>query len=75
MGLFSSLFKKSTKADYDRMIILYTKQLANAQSRLESHKAVYGRSQPAVIAADKRDIAQIKANIARAKIERRNAPD
>lgn len=74
MGFFSSLFKESTKADYDRMIIDANEQLARLQSRLESSKAVYGKTQPAVIAAIKSDIAHQKAYIANLKIKRKSAP-
>lgn len=72
MGLFG--FGTKTKADWDREIESLNRELANAQGRLASHKAMYGNKQPYVIAADKSQIAQIKARIANAKIEKRNAP-
>lgn len=73
MGLFG--FGTKTKADWDERIKDLNRELANAQGRLASHKAMYGSKQPAVIAADKNQIAQIKAQIANAKIERRSAPN
>ncbi len=76
MGLFDFFSSTSswTKADWDREIIRLNTDLANAQGRLASHKAVYGNKQPHVIASDKHQIARIKAQIANAKIKRRNAP-
>ena len=78
MGLLSMLLgggggRSRTKADWDAVIQDLNRELANAQGRLASHKAMYGNSQPYIIAGDKNQIAQIKARIANAKIERKNA--
>ena len=76
MGFLNSLGfgHAKTKADWDERIVVMNRELANLQARLESAKAMYGNKQPAVIAGFKAQIAQKKADIANAKIERRNAP-
>lgn len=77
MGFLNSIGfgRAKTKADWDERIVVLNRELANLQGRLESHKAMYGNKQPAVIASDKAQIANKKAEIANAKIERRNAPN
>ena len=71
--MFLGFGKPRTKADWDEIIKDLYRQLENAQGRLECDKSMYGNKQPAVIAADKNTIAHIKANIEKAKINRRNA--
>lgn len=70
MGLFGT----KTKSEWDKTIMSYQTAIANAQGRLASHKATYGNKQPAIIAADKAQIAHLKAELANAKIQRKNAP-
>ena len=70
MGLFN-LFGTKTKADWDWEISGLEHQLA-AQKMALAHARQYKQKES--IGACQRAIEQIKGNIAKAKIARRNAP-
>lgn len=70
MGLFN-LFGTKTKADWDREISSLEHQLAAHKMAL-AHARQYKQKEH--IGACQRAIEQIKGNIAKAKIARRNAP-
>lgn len=72
MGLFG--FGTKTKSDWDKEIQSKNSYLAKRKADLAKYKAMYGSSQPALIAGIKSDIERLKAEIANAKIERKNAP-
>lgn len=72
MGLFG--FGTKTKSDWDEEIQSLNNRLAGRKADLARYKAMYGSSQPYMIAGVKSDIERLKAEIANAKIERKNAP-
>lgn len=76
MGLFG-LFGTKTKADWDREIISLQTRLAEAKASYASNKAWGCKNgldcRPAAL-HDKQLIAQLQAQIANAKIQRKNAP-
>ena len=73
MGFFG--FGTKTKADWDREIIRLNGQLADAKAALSQLKVKHpGINSDGAIHHQKFLIEQLKAKIANAKIERRNAP-
>lgn len=76
MGLLSFIFggnkKPMTKADWDKEIMSLNHSLAVKQSSLAYYRST--KSSPYTISRTQGEIASIKARIANAKIERRNAP-
>ena len=72
--MYMGLFSKTTKAEYDRIIAREMESLGNLQARLASAKAMYGKTQPSLIASLQSDIAYTKARIAKFKEERKSAP-
>ena len=80
MGLLSSIFSSpKTKAEWDRKIISLNNQLASAKTILAQAKAnkkrIKGMNYDGTIHQYTYRVEQLKAEIANAKIERRNAPD
>lgn len=71
MGLFG--FGTKTKADWDREIMRLNERLTHEKGLLATYKARpqnYGHA----IAGQKQQIERVKAELANAKIQRRNAP-
>ena len=74
MGLFSLFGGPKTKAEWDQKIISLNNSLAHAKASLAEYKARPRNYSQEAVAAKKKEIERIKADIANAKIERRNAP-
>ena len=75
MGLFG-LFGKRTKADWDNEIMRLNVELARGQSNLSMLRSTNknGRNDSSILNC-KSHVEGIKAAIANAKIQRRNAPN
>lgn len=76
MGLLSAIFSSpKTKAEWDEKIMKLNKELASKQSYLASVRTWSNSSNKKYnISRTQGEIASIRADIANAKLQRRNAP-